>query len=103
MKLEEFVQSAIEQVVQGVVNSKPTVQRLGGRVNEQDQFTPPVLKKTTLDFDVALVVSETQQDEVGGKVSVLNVLGLNGKTQSADTYQQTSRVKFSVSITLPKG
>lgn len=103
MKLDEFVQSAIEQVVLGVVNSKPAVEKLGGRVNEQEKSAPPVFRKTNLEFDVALVVSESQQDEAGAKVSVLNVFGLNGKTQSADTHQQTSRVKFTVSITLPRG
>lgn len=105
MKLDEFVQSAIEQVVRGVVNSKSVVEPLGGRVNAYDHnmYTPQPETRTNLEFDVALVVSESQQDEGGAKVSMLNVFSIGGKTQSADAYQQTSRVKFTVPITLPKG
>ncbi|MCF3098892.1 hypothetical protein GS629_21080 [Aeromonas veronii] len=105
MQLEEFVQSTIQQIAQGVVNASNAVTELGGRVNPYDHNvlapTPPRL--TNVEFDVALVVGESQQTEAGGKLSMINVLSLGGKTQGADSYQQTSRVKFTVSVELPKG
>ncbi|MBO0399909.1 hypothetical protein J1F21_16550 [Aeromonas veronii] len=104
MQLEEFVQSTIRQIVQGAANASDVVTKLGGRVNPYDHNmispTPPRL--TNVEFDVALVVSESQQTEAGGKLSMINVFSLGGKTQGADNYQQTSRVKFTVSVELPK-
>lgn len=104
MQLEEFVQSAIQQIARGVSNASEDVARLGGRVNPHDHIASSSRspRLTNIDFDVALVVTESQQSEAGARLSVINVLSLGGKTQGNDVYQQTSRVKFTVAVELPK-
>lgn len=75
MQLEEFVQSAIQQIARGVSNASDDVASLGGRVNPHDHIASlsrsPRL--TNIDFDVALVVTESQQSEAGARLSVINV------------------------------
>lgn len=102
MQLEEFVQSAIQQIARGVSNASDDVASLGGRVNPHDRIASRSPRLTNIDFDVALVVTESQQSESGARLSVINVLSLGGKTQGNDVYQQTSRVKFTVAVELPK-
>ncbi|MBL0639571.1 hypothetical protein ACEUA8_00175 [Aeromonas veronii] len=104
MQLEEFVQSAIQQIARGVSNASDDVASLGGRVNPHDHIASSSRspRLTNIDFDVALVVTESQQSEAGARLSVINVLSLGGKTQGNDVYQQTSRVKFTVAVELPK-
>ncbi|MFM5392976.1 hypothetical protein ACEUAB_02300 [Aeromonas veronii] len=104
MQLEEFVQSAIQQIARGVSNASDNVASLGGRVNPHDHIASSSRspRLTNIDFDVALVVTESQQSEAGARLSVINVLSLGGKTQGNDVYQQTSRVKFTVAVELPK-
>ncbi|MFM5258754.1 hypothetical protein ACET9N_11055 [Aeromonas veronii] len=102
MQLEEFVQSAIQQIARGVSNASDDVASLGGRVNPHDHIASRSPRLTNIDFDVALVVTESQQSEAGARLSVINVLSLGGKTQGNDVYQQTSRVKFTVAVELPK-
>ncbi|WP_421257751.1 hypothetical protein [Aeromonas sp. 600886] len=104
MQLEEFVQSAIQQIARGVSNASDNVASLGGRVNPHDHIASSSRspRLTNIDFDVALVVTESQQSEARARLSVINVLSLGGKTQGNDVYQQTSRVKFTVAVELPK-
>lgn len=102
MQLEEFVQKAIQQIARGVSNASEDVANLGGRVNPHDHIASRSPRLTNIDFDVALVVTESQQSEAGAKLSVINVLSFGGKTQGNDVYQQTSRVKFTVAVELPK-
>ncbi|WP_421323719.1 hypothetical protein [Aeromonas sp. 604176] len=104
MQLEEFVQSAIQQIARGVSNASDNVASLGGRVNPHDHIASSSRspRLINIDFDVALVVTESQQSEAGARLSVINVLSLGGKTQGNDVYQQTSRVKFTVAVELPK-
>ncbi|WP_421255134.1 hypothetical protein [Aeromonas sp. 600282] len=104
MQLEEFVQSAIQQIARGVSNASDNVASLGGRVNPHAHIASSSRypRLTNIDFDVALVVTESQQSEAGARQSVINVLSLGGKTQGNDVYQQTSRVKFTVAVELPK-
>ncbi|MCR3972685.1 hypothetical protein ACTG2W_02370 [Aeromonas sp. 96A] len=100
MQLEKFVQSAIQQIAKGVSNASEDVASLGGRVNPHNPSSSPRL--TNIDFDVALVVSEGSQLQGEGKVSLIKVFSLGGSAQESNAYQQTSRVKFTVAVELPK-
>ncbi|MDF2415660.1 hypothetical protein [Aeromonas sp. 1HA1] len=102
MQLEEFVQSAIQQIARGVSNASDDVASLGGRVNPHDHIASRSPRLTNIDFDVALVVSEGSQLQGEGKVSLIKVFSLGGSAQESNAYQQTSRVKFTVAVELPK-
>lgn len=104
MQLEEFVQSAIQQIARGVSNASEDVASLGGRVNPHDPIASSSSspRLTNIDFDVALVVSEGSQLQGEGKVSLIKVFSLGGSAQESNAYQQTSRVKFTVAVELPK-
>ncbi len=97
MQLEEFVQSTIQLIVQGAANASDVVAKLGGRVNPYDHNmispTPPRL--TNVEFDVALVVSESQQTEAGGKLSMINVEKLKARTATNRPAKLSSRYQWS--------
>ncbi|MGB5856692.1 MAG: hypothetical protein WBH20_15710 [Oceanisphaera sp.] len=106
MQLDEFVKSALVQVAKGVHEASEDVSALGGAVN-------PLITKsfqgfteadaTDIKFDVALIVSESLTGEAGAKISVASFFRANGSVKDTDSYQQTSRVQFSVPLRLPSG
>lgn len=106
MQLDEFVKSALVQVAKGVHEASEDVSELGGSVN-------PLLIKglqgfqeadaTDIKFDVALIVSESLTGEAGAKISVASFFRANGSVKDTDSYQQTSKVQFSVPLRLPSG
>ncbi|GJA06445.1 hypothetical protein [Aeromonas caviae] len=58
-------------------------------------------KETSIAFDVALTVTGTNSEEIGGKLTVASILNLGGKVTESDARQETSRVQFDVSVSLP--
>lgn len=112
MELREFVSASLTQIVQGVADSAVEISRLGGAVSPsffassstnllgrlKSDGTTPVY---AVDFDVAVIASSTTSGEGGAKLQVATILSIGGKIGGSDKDETTSRIKFSVPLSLP--
>jgi hypothetical protein len=112
MELREFVSASLLQIVQGVADSATEISRLGGAVSpafhpnptnnllgrlKSDASTPVY----AVEFDVAVVASSTMGAEGGAKLQVATILSIGGKGSGSEKDETTSRIKFSVPLSLP--
>lgn len=101
MQLDEFVKTTIMQVVKGVSDAQEEAAEFGAVVNPRELEGKGRRKETNIVFDVALTVTGTNSEEVGGKLTVASILNLGGKVTESDVRQETSRVQFDVAVSLP--
>ncbi|BCK63417.1 hypothetical protein KAM338_34090 [Aeromonas caviae] len=101
MQLDEFVKATIMQVVKGVKDAQEEAAEYGAVVNPRGLEGQGMRKETSIAFDVALTVTGTNSEEIGGKLTVASILNLGGKVTESDARQETSRVQFDVSVSLP--
>lgn len=99
MQLDEFVKTTLMQVVKGVKDAQEEAVEFGAVVNPQVGYGGT--RETVIAFDVALTVTGSSSDEVGGKVTVIPFLNLGGKATESDARQETSHVKFEITLSLP--
>ncbi|WP_019446049.1 hypothetical protein [Aeromonas sp. 159] len=101
MQLDEFVKTTLMQVVKGVKDAQEEAVGFGAVVNPRPNGGYGPARETQIDFDVALTVTGTSSGEVGGKIAVASFLNLGGKATESDARQETSRVKFELTLALP--
>ncbi len=93
MNLDEFVREVLGQVVSGVQSAIPSIRENGGTIQSR--------KLRSIDFDVALTVTEAGTSAKKGGITVAGInFGGEGKQESVTS--TVSRVKFSVDIQLPE-
>ncbi len=109
MKVSEFVQETLREIVKGVKDSHGPVQKLGGAVNPKGcQYLSPSAgsvqhKKTSrigqdVEFDIEVSVAESKRVEGGAKIPVLSVEG-----ERVSENRVVNRVRFKVPVIFPKG
>ncbi len=108
MELSTYISTTITEVMKGVSKASKTAEKLGGSVN------PPALGNTRstgdydindlvfLDFDVAVVVTESKSGGAGAKLSVLGVGG-KGDLSLERIHKESNRLKFIIPVQLPTG
>jgi len=111
MDIREFVSSSILQVMEGVADTQERARELGGYVNPTAHslnangghigITANSLAIYPIAFDIAVTVGGESGMEAGAKLQVASIVSIGGKGKSADKHETISRVKFSVSVTLP--
>lgn len=120
MELREFIKSSLVDVARGIMDASEALKdtnaiispddfemisehsstfgrTLTSRVRSNIQATRVVHK---VDFDIAVVVDETDKTQAGVKISVMSI-GLNGGGESTSKAGSTSRIKFSVPVVMP--
>lgn len=101
MELKDFIRVSLEQIAGGVHGAQTLVQGLGGYVNPIYSRTDEVLKRVqNVEFDVAIVVSESSNTEGGAKVTVFGS-SIGGKVEDGNKAETSSRLKFTVPVQLP--
>ena len=113
MELQEFVDSTITQIINGIKSAQEKNKNTGARINPPSPpkgFTNKILQNnllvsgdkihTSVDFDVAIIGSE---DKTGkGKAGLLVAsIGLGGEFKYDKSNSIINRVKFSVLLELP--
>ena len=119
MKLSEFVESTLLQIIQGVAAAQSKTKIEGRSPKEADLVNPPVLNQadnapknkhyTTIkrdlvqmvDFDVAVTVSRDSAQEGGAGINIAGLGGFGGKLKDGESLSEVSRIKFQVPIILP--
>lgn len=113
MELKEFIKTALTDIVTAVKETQESVQdfatiapitREGNNVTHVK--TPHGYAEiSNIDFDVAVTTETTEGTANGikGGITVAGVfnIGGNGKEETAEKFQNVSRMKFTISVLLP--
>ena len=106
MELDKFVSKTLSMISKGVAEAQKECREYGVVVND----APSTMHRDTgvygsnysilqtVEFDVAITTEDSSNGE--GKISVMGI-GVGGGNQSKDTY--SSRIKFNVPVSFPKG
>lgn len=110
MELQEFIKTALTEIVAGVAEASKAVKEHGGSVGSlrlygyvkenkilTDENSRPV---ATVEFDIALAEGSSK-DTKGGIGVYLGAVGLGSQGASHGETSTHSRIKFSVPIVLP--
>ena len=116
MELQEFIETAIRQIVDGVASAQAAATRKGAAVNPAFGFVGAnaatahsLIGKTgagayvsNLAFDVAVTVAESTDAKGGGKVEVAGLFTLGGSAGTEVRAERVTRLQFAVPICLPE-
>ncbi len=108
MELEQFIESVLTQVVNGVTKAQKSCAEKGAWVNPgvaggslervSGDWEPGVEQ---LQFDVSVVVAE--ENESGGKAGIrVWGVGIGAEGRRGRSRESTSRVSFGVRVAFPK-
>ena len=109
MNLSRFVSLAITEIAKGIEQAKS---ELGGAdvlinpITNDKGFVSTDQKNwcravQMVEFDLSVTASTESSDDVGGKISIVNLFSIGGKTVEAKSNLETSRIKFSVPVSFP--
>jgi len=88
MELKDFVATTIKQITDGIVEGhKYTKESVHGSDGVQNAYIP-------ITFDVAITTSEGGKDNVGGKISVVQIFSAGTSSESSNTTTNFSRIQF---------
>ncbi|WP_028571856.1 hypothetical protein [Desulfonatronum lacustre] len=110
MNLQEFVKTALADIIAGVADARPEAHKHGANVGSNrvyghvkdakvitDEKDRPV---TTVEFDIALAEASAK-DTKGGIGVFLGTVGLGSQGSSHGESSSHSRIKFSVPVVFP--
>ena len=117
MNLKDFVAESLVEIVSGLADAQSRVADMGAKVNPElsTLFTKSQIDGSNVaigyaksggivqvvDFDVAVTAIEGAETEGGiGVVAGLFALGTHGKSEESS--QSVSRIKFKVTVSLPR-
>ncbi|WP_404304955.1 hypothetical protein [Neorhodopirellula lusitana] len=109
MELRTFIKETLVQICDGVNDAATEVNVRGAIINPDgtqsdgnSTYVNPSFQRTVQDveFDVALTATEGTGTE-GGIGVMAGVIGLGSKGKSDTSSSSTSRVKFTVPVSLP--
>lgn len=98
MDLPEFIGSTLWAIIGGVHQAAEFIASRGHPAGVHGAINP-LLKDSTVDFDVAVTVSQSKEGGGGFKVAVFGA-GVDAKGVVSDATQIVHRIKFSVPVTL---
>jgi hypothetical protein len=114
MKLQEFVNETLREIIAGVKEAQTYAKDNGAIVNpmpehrDKDKFATIMVAPQKwecspikdIDFDVAVTSTDTSETQAGAGIFVA-ALGLGVKDKSDTMNSCVSRIKFSVPLALP--
>ena len=110
MNLQEFIKTALTEIIAGVAEASQTAQEHGGSVGSMKLYgwvkenkvltNDNGLPVATVEFDIALAELNSK-DTKGGIGVYLGAVGLGSQGASHGEASTHSRLKFSVPVVLP--
>lgn len=90
MELKDFISETIKQITDGVLEGSSYVRKMSkSSEGIREQYTK-------IEFDIAITTNQENKDDLGGKVSVVQVFSAGASiSKSASTLSQ-NRIKFEV-------
>ncbi len=112
MNLDDFIKTAITDIVKGIVEAKKDVDTYGAKIGS-DPMLAGVKNDTSVvpsatgreqislvEFDIAL--SESNASEKKGGIGVfLASVGVGGQASSGKEFSSLSKIKFTIPLMLP--
>ena len=107
MKLQDFIQQSLVEIVEGVKAAQKAVE--DSNTEELVSAVSPTNRKngivqkvlTPVSFDVAVTASETNGSGGGGEIKVIGVFKAGGDTKAISSETFSSRIQFLVDVQLP--
>jgi hypothetical protein len=111
MNLDTFISETLKSIIKGVLDSQEFAQQSGARINPARNSVPNTKVVfygksetarliTTIEFDVAITVSNQQESGASGGIQVY-ALHIGGKHSDKELNQIVSRIKFEIDVALP--
>jgi len=90
MELKDFISETIKQITDGILEGNLYVkEKSNSSEGIRDQYTK-------IDFDIAISTNEENKNDVGGKVTVVQVFNARASSSTASTTTNQNRIKFEV-------
>lgn len=112
MKLEQFVEESLKQIITGVLKAKEHGEQHGAHVNPVNASfnsssqnvvycTETGIPLQQVEFDVAVTVSESNASSADGQAEVGDITVSGQSIETNSTNSSASRIKFMVPVRLP--
>ncbi len=94
MELKEFIAETIKHVTDGVLEGDEYVK-------EKSKSKEGVRQRyTSIEFDIAITTNKEDKDDIGGKISVVEIFNAGAsKSKISSTFNQ-NRIKFSLDLNI---
>jgi hypothetical protein len=90
MELKDFISETIKQITDGILEGS-------SYVKEKSHSTEGIKNQyTRIDFDIAITTNQENKDDLGGKVSVIQVFSAGASTSKSASTSSENRIKFEV-------
>ncbi len=115
MKLQDFISGTLKELVDGVKEAQPYVEKNGGAINPigllylKDSAGVVQHLETSrigqeVEFDLEVIVSEEKNKEGAGSISIpYTTIGIKGVILKKVQNRSVNRVKFKIPVIFPKG
>jgi len=99
MNVKEFVQKTLEEITGGVYEAQDSCKQRAqvGATRKSCSTGAPAGSHKEIEFDIAVVVTESSKRGVGGRISVFGV-GVGGEKQKGAHTETTHRIRFTVPV-----
>ena len=92
MQLKDFISETIKQITDGLLEGSAYVkERSNSSEGVRDDYTK-------INFDVAVTSNEENKDDLGGKVSVVQVFSAGASTSKSSNTSNHNRIQFEILI-----
>lgn len=90
MELKDFISETIKQIADGILEGNSYIKKKSN-IDEgiRDQYTK-------IDFDIAITTNEENKDNLGGKVSVVQVFSAGASTSKSASTSSQNRIQFEI-------
>lgn len=90
MELKDFISETIKQITDGILEGN-------SYVKEKSHSSEGIRNQyTKIDFDIAISTNEENKNDIGGKVTVVQVFNAGASSSTASTTTNQNRIKFEV-------
>jgi hypothetical protein len=114
VELQEFIGETLKQVINGVTTAQEHAKQKGAKINPSNLSIPSFQNSQdivfidtdtnvvarTIEFDVAITVSESESSKAGVGIFV-GEIGIGAQGKSSGSNNTVSRIKFSLPILFP--
>lgn len=90
MELKDFISETIKQITDGILEGNSYVkEKSNSSEGIRNQYTK-------IDFDIAISTNEENKNDIGGKVTVVQVFNAGASSSTASTTTNQNRIKFEI-------
>ncbi len=90
MELKDFISETIKQITDGILEGNLYVkEKSNSSEGIRNQYTK-------IDFDIAISTNEENKNDIGGKVTVVQVFNAGASSSTASTTTNQNRIKFEI-------